>query len=130
MKYKLTSEEDRNRLKAFRTDDPANLADELDLARLQLEKAINDKNQGAATAWATIVTRLAKTHDEAQARRSMFLHRDAVLRICGQLVQLITSDYKALGIAGWEERVEALTHRMGRTIEGTVNSQEEIKELV
>lgn len=129
MKYQLTDEQDRHRLKAFKSSDPADLEDELDLARLQLEKAINANNQGAAAAWATIVQRLAKTHEEAQARRSMFVHRNAMLRMCQELVSLISADYKSLGIIGWEERLEALTHKMPRIINSVSNTDEEIESL-
>lgn len=120
---------DTIRLQQFRVDDPADLEAEIAIARLLLQDAYRAGNMGAGISVLNAIGSLVKKFEEIQVRRNDTLGRNALMRLAVQMHELIADDYKSLNIPDWEDRLNLLMDKLGNIVEGTVNTDAEVKAL-
>ena len=109
------------------SDDPADLSRELALCRLLLEQAASSGNNGLSATLLGTIARLAKEYDAQQARRSLFLHRDAILRFANDVVRIVNEEFR--GADGYENRIDSVVLRLTDSLGSITNTSKEVEDL-
>lgn len=109
--------------------DPSNIENELSIARDLLDAA-RESNPSLANSLLSTIAKLAAEHDRQSARRSLFLHRNVVLRLALDLSEAVTDELRQhLPEETVNEIADRLIVGMQASILAASNSKQEIKEI-